>query len=247
MTSRDTAAFPDTRHSILRAVASGEPEARHAALGVLAAIYWRPVYTRFRLKWHLGPADAEDLAQDFFIEAMAGSMFERYDPARARFRAFLRVCADRFAANAHRGRQRLKRGGGATLISADIPGLERELASASAFASGAEADAWFDRDWVRVLFADAVAHLRADTAGTPREIRFTLLRRYDLDPARDADRPGYRDLALEYGLSLVQVTNHLAWARARLRGLLLERIRLLSGSDAEFRAEAVELLGLEPE
>jgi RNA polymerase sigma factor (sigma-70 family) len=231
---------------MLQAVASGDPDARQAALEALTAIYWRPVYTRFRLKWHLDPADAEDLAQEFFLQAVTGAVFDRYDPARARFRTFLRLCADRFAANAHRDRARLKRGGGATIVSSDLPQIERELASAPAFASDAEADAWFDREWVRASFGEAVARLQADTAGTAREIRFTVLRRYDLDPARDADRPGYRALALEYDLTVTQVTNHLAWARAQLRRRLLERLRELSCSEAEFQAEAAALLGQEP-
>jgi len=37
------------------------------------------------------------------------------------------------------------------------------------------------------------------------------------------------------------VTNHLAWARRELRRLVLERLRIVSGSDAEFRDEAREL------
>jgi hypothetical protein len=43
---------------------------------------------------------------------------------------------------------------------------------------------------------------------------------------------------------VTQVTNHLAWARRELRRLVLERLRLLAGSDAEFRAEAEDLFGV---
>ena len=51
MIGRSDAAFPSTRHSVLRAVASPDPEVRRAALEDLAAVYWRPVYARYRLKW----------------------------------------------------------------------------------------------------------------------------------------------------------------------------------------------------
>jgi RNA polymerase sigma factor (sigma-70 family) len=243
MTDRGIACFPDTRYSVLRVLRSDDAAARHAALDLLAAIYWRPVYSRFRLKWNLAAADAEDLAQEFFIQVVGGTVFERYDPERARFRTFLRLCADRFAAKAHRARGRLKRGGGVTLVPMDLPGLERELAAAPGFRDDDEADARFDRDWTHALFADALRQLETATAGTAREIRFTLFRRYDLEPAREADRPSYQALATEYGLTLAQVTNHLAWARRELRRVLLEQLRALCGSDAEFRAEAVELLG----
>ena len=49
------------------------------------------------------------------------------------------------------------------------------------------------------------------------------------------------------GLPVTQVTNHLAWARREFRRLILERLRELSASDAEFRSEARELLGVELE
>jgi hypothetical protein len=42
------------------------------------------------------------------------------------------------------------------------------------------------------------------------------------------------------------VTNHLAWARREFRRVVLERLRELSGSDAEYRTEARELFGMDP-
>jgi hypothetical protein len=91
--------------------------------------------------------------------------------------------------------------------------------------------------------SDAVEALRAGCTGTPREVRFRAFERHDLLPAREEDRPSYRDLARELELPVSQVTNHLAWARRELRRLVLERLRVLSGSDAEVRAEAAALLG----
>jgi RNA polymerase sigma factor (sigma-70 family) len=245
MMGRSDAAFPSTRLSVLSAVGSPDADARQAALEVLSAIYWRPVYARYRLKWNLSGPDAEDLTQDFFARAAHDNLFQDFDPARGRFRTFVRVCADRLAANARRGHRRLKRGGGATIVSLDVPGAERDLAGVPAGQSDDEADAWFDREWVRALFADAVERLRSATAGTSREIRFRLLCRYDLEPQRDADRPAYRALADEFGLPVTQVTNHLAWARRELRRLLLERLHALSASDAEFRDEVETVLGRE--
>ena len=53
---------------------------------------------------------------------------ERYDPAKAKFRTFLRTCLDRFVQNQQKADRAEKRGGGATLLSLDFPGAERELA-----------------------------------------------------------------------------------------------------------------------
>lgn len=218
-----------------------DPDLRRAAFQALAEVYWRPVYVRLRLKWRAEPADAEDLAQEFFARAMDRGFFDGYDPARARFRTYLRTCLDRFAANQKRNERRLKRGGGATLLPMDMADVERDLTPSAT--AGADPDEWFDREWVRSVFGHGVEALRAATAGTPREIRFTILERYDLLPAGDPDRPSYRALAGELGLPVTQVTNHLAWARRELRRLVLERLSLLCGSDAELREEAESLLG----
>ena len=213
-------AFPTTRRSVIDATRDENADVRRAAFDALVAAYWRSVYTHLRLKWRAQPADAEDLAQEFFARAMARGFFDGYDPARARFRTFLRTCVDRFAA-------------------------ERELAAATAGAAPeADSDAWFDREWVRGLFAEAVAELRAASMGTPHEIRFVVFERHDLAPAAGTPRPSYRALGDEFGLPVTQVTNHLAWARRELRRLVLDRLRTLSGSDAEFRAEAEDLFGV---
>lgn len=238
-------AFPTTRQSLIAAARAVDADARRAALEALISAYWRAVYSHLRMKWRAQPADAEDLAQEFFARAMARGFFDAYDPARGRFRTFLRTCLDRFAANARRGQRRLKRGGGARTLSLDFAGAERDLAAATCgTAPEAHADAWFDREWVRSLFTEAVEALRAECAGTPREIRFRVFERHDLAPGGGAPRPGYRALGEELGLPVTQVTNHLAWARRELRRLLLARLRVLSGTDAEFRAEAEDLFGV---
>jgi RNA polymerase sigma factor (sigma-70 family) len=241
--SSPSAAFPNTRLSVILAARQDDPDARRAAFQILVSAYWRPVYARCRLKWRAQPADAEDLTQEFFARAVARGFFDNYEPSRGRFRTFLRTCLDRFAANALRDEGRLKRGGGVTLLPLDFGDTERELARSGGLLPDADADAWFDREWIRGLLADAVDSLRRASSGTPKEIRFRVFERHDLEPMLEAERPSYRALAEEFGLPVTQVTNHLAWARRELRRLVLERIRSLAGSDTEFRAEAQALFG----
>jgi RNA polymerase sigma factor (sigma-70 family) len=237
------APYPSTRLSVILAARQDDPEIRRAAFDTLVRVYWRPVYTRLRLKWRAQPADAEDLTQEFFARAMDRGFFDGFDPARARFRTFLRLCLDRFAANARRDERRLKRGGGVRVVPLDIALAERELADGDAPGREADPDSWFDREWVRALFADAVQELRAQCSGTAREIRFQVFERHDLHAGAESERPGYRELATTLGLPVTQITNHLAWSRRELRRLVLERLRVVSGSDAEFRDEAAELFG----
>lgn len=210
--------YPTTRHSLVAAAGATAGAERQAAVEALIRLYWRPAYGRLRLKWQLQAADAEDLVQEFFAGLLEGEVFARYDPRRARFRTYLRSCLDRFAAKARRRERRLKRGGGAVHRPLDFAGAERELGAAQS----PDPDAWFDREWVRALLTYGVEELRRQSVGTQREIRFRVFETYDLVPADDASRPGYRDIAARFDLPVTQVTNHLLPKMAR-RGHHAER------------------------
>ncbi|HVE77710.1 MAG TPA: hypothetical protein VNA89_02555 [Gemmatimonadaceae bacterium] len=240
------ASFPATRHSLLDDLRGADAGRRHAAGDALCAGYWRPVYSYLRLRWGLNAEDAEDATQSFLAYALHRAIFDRYDPARARFRTFLRVCLDRFVANERKAAQRAKRGGGASVIpleTLDFAGAEADLAGAAP-AAGTDVDALFHAEWVRHLFARAVNALRLELRGAGREHQLRAFERYDL--ADDDARPTYAALAAELGTTPVQVTNHLAAARRAFRRHVLDQLRALTGSEAEFRAEARELLGVDP-
>ena len=59
-------------------------------------------------------------------------------------------------------------------------------------------------------------------------------------------RPTYAALARETGLRVTDVTNQLAWARRAFREIVLALLRDVCASDEEFRAEARDLLGVDP-
>jgi RNA polymerase sigma factor (sigma-70 family) len=225
--------------------AAGAPDSgmRRAAVEALIRLYWRPAYGRLRLKWRLQPADAEDRVQEFFAGLLDGEVFAGYEPGRARFRTYLRLCLDRFAAKADRDEHRLKRGGRGPHLPLDFAAAERELDLAD---ETVDPSACFDREWVRALLSHAVEELRGATLGTPREIRFRVFECHDLHAAEDGPRPGYREIADRFDVRPTQVTNHLAWARRELRRLVLARLAEVTGSDAELRDEAEELFGGSP-
>jgi RNA polymerase sigma factor (sigma-70 family) len=236
-------AFPPTRESLVRAAASPEPEVRRQAFGALAEGYWSPVYKYLRRKWRADAAEAEDLTQGFFTRAFEKRFFDRFDPSRARFRTFLRTCLDGFVANERQSAQRLKRGGGALLVSLDVEGAERELARDPA-ADPPDYEAWFHREWVRALFSRAVSALERRCREEGRATAYAVFRRYDLEET-EGDRPTYDALARELGIPATQVTNHLAAMRRELRREVLDALRALTASDDEYRAEARDLLGID--
>jgi len=244
--------FPATRHSVVAAIASADQATRRVAFDALVSAYWRPVYKYVRIKWRADREDAADLTQEFFARAFEKGSLGRFDPARARFRTFLRVCLDGFVANERKAASRIKRGGAVSFVALDFAAAESELsesaghstAGVTAASPAEDDDALFRQEWVRALFADAVTALRESCEATGKQTQFAVFERYDLDDDAGA-RPTYSQLAGELGIPATQVTNYLAFTRRELRRILLERLRALCASDDEFRLEARELLGME--
>ena len=235
------AQFPATRHSVLAAIRSHDGDVRRVAFDALVTAYWKPVFKYVRLKWSAPPDDAADLTQAFFLRAYEKEFFEGFDPARARFRTYLRTCLDGFVANARKAESRLKRGGGVTLVPIDFDEAERELGQRAHNAID-DFDAYFHREWLRSLFAAAAARLREACAARGRPDRFSVFDAYDL-AGDDAARPTYAELARRFGMSATDVTNELAAARREFRRLVLEALREQCASDDEFEAESRALTG----
>ena len=236
------APFPPTRHSIIGALDAPDAGARRQAWETLISAYWRPVYKHLRRAWNLASEDAEDVTQEFFAHLLDGGVLERFDPSRARFRTYLRVCLDRFAANVRKAGSRLKRGGGQTHLSLDFPGAERELGEM--IDTPGDVDELFRQEMIRSLFVAAVESLRVRCANAGKATQFAIFERYDLhETTGTGGAPTYAALAADFGVPITQVTNYLAAMRRAFRSIVLEELRAVCADDAEFRAEARELFG----
>ena len=210
--------FPSTQLSLIEA-AAGEP----LALEQVAALYWKPVYKFIRHKFGKSNEEAKDLTQGFFASALERDFFQRFDPAQAGFRTYLRLAVERFAATRHQAERRQKRGGDVETVplteSADAAGSPEEI---------------FFQEWRRQLFTLALEELRAECAATGRHTEWSVFEAYDL---ADAERPGYATLAALHGIKPTDVTNYLAWARRRLRALVTARLRGVTSGPRELRQE----------
>lgn len=228
--------FPETHQSVIEALASPDQATRARATDLVIRAYRAPIIAVLRHRFGLEPADAEDLAHDFLAQALDREWLQRYDPARARFRTFLRSCLAAFASTAHEAGGRLKRGGGAPHLSLD--------AAALAASPDASMETLFDREWVRSVLDMALGALHQECVASGREATWQVFVAREVEGAEDPV-PSYADLALRFGLPLTQVTNYLAWARPRFRSHVLQALRDLTASESEFRAEARALLGIE--
>lgn len=244
-TAPDTAArFPETRGSAVSAVGSEDPVARARAFDRLVRAYWRPVYAHVRLRWRRSPEDARDLVQAFFARAFEKKQLGGYETGKARFRTYLRGALDHFVADEARAAGRQKRGGGLVQLGLDFEDAETELGRAGP-RSAAEVEAAFDAEWTRALFEGAVAALERACAAQGKEVHLELFRRAVLGPELGelAVRPSYAELASSLGITVVDVTNHLAWVRRTFRALVIEELREITTSEAELREEARAVLG----
>jgi len=239
--------FPATRWSVIEAAQSPDGTERRRALETLCAAYWKPVYKYIRLRWNRLAPDAQDLTQGFFAEMLERDLLGRFDPGKSRLRTYLRVCVDSFVLNEAKAAGRQKRGGHLRHVALDFSGAEEELGTATldpaSIASPESLEEFFEKEWVRGLFALAIEDLRQFCLANGRERTFHLFEAYDLE---DDDAVSYEKLAARYGIAVTGVTNALAWARREFRRIALDRLRELCGSEDEFQREAKAAFGWEP-
>src|SRR5262249_22868975 len=160
----------------------------------------KPVYKYLRVKWRASIDDAQDTTQDFFARAMEKDYFDAFDPAKGRFRTFLRTLVDRFAANERKAAGRLKRGGGHIVVPLDFETAEGELAHYDVGVP-ADLDEYFHQEWIRTLLTLAVDDLRAEYESAGKALQFQVFRRYDLDAPAAAETATYGTIARELGVS----------------------------------------------
>jgi RNA polymerase sigma factor (sigma-70 family) len=230
------APFPTTRRSVVLALASSDAAERTRAFDTLVACYWKPLYKFARVAWGRSSEDAEDLTQSFFARAFEKESLAAYDVAKASFRTFLRLLFERHVNNEWKAGQRIKRGGGEVHL--DFESAEVEVAGELPTAITPEE--YFQREWVRSVFALAVDRLRERCEREGKQVQFAIFEAYDLDDDRGVS---YRELATRFDISETQVTNYLAAMRRRFREVVLDALREVTATDQEFRAEARALLG----
>lgn len=215
-------AFPDTRHSAISGLHDEDGAVRCRCMEAVTSAYWEPVRRYISMRWRESEEDSADLTQAFFSKCLQAGTLIQYEQAKGTFRTYLRTCLDHFVLSA-RKKARTR----------TVP-LEVDVAS-----SAESPEEVFHREWVRSLFSLATEDLRTSGNG----VRFGIFERYDLQDSER--RPTYDELAAEFGVTTASVTNYLAAMRREFRKAVLNRLRELTVTEREFRAEARAILGIE--
>jgi DNA-directed RNA polymerase specialized sigma24 family protein len=212
------ARFPTTRWSrVLAAGGRSTPEAG-PALAELCAAYWYPVYALIRRRGH-DPDEAADLAQDYFARLLEKGLLAAADPARGRFRAFLRTDCGFFLADARDRQAAQKRGGGITPVSIDARDAEGRYNVEPT--DELTPERLFDRAWAVALLGRALDRLAAEYAGTGRGALFEHLEP-TLTPGGSA--PRHAEIAERLGMTEAAVQQAASRLRRRYRGSLHEEV-----------------------
>jgi DNA-directed RNA polymerase specialized sigma24 family protein len=158
--------FPTTHWG--RVARAGDP----VALAELCAAYWYPIYAFIRRKGH-SPDQALDLTQAYFARLIEKETISAADPARGRFRAFLRADCAFFLANARNHDRALKRGGSFRILSINSGDAETRFGREPAHNDTPERR--FERDWAASLIGRAIERLeRHYRTGTRAEVFHVL-------------------------------------------------------------------------
>ena len=227
--------FPTTQWSLV--ISAGDPDAPLAreSLAALCSAYWYPLYAYIRRRGY-DPEKAKDLTQDFFARALEKGLLAEADPARGRFRSFLRTVCAHFLANRRDWEHARKRGGGRTIVPIDAAGAEGQYARE--LADGLTPERIFDRSWALTLLGRVLDQLGREYDEAGQAATFEALRGL---LAGDPDTPSYAAVAARLGTSegAARVAAHRL--RRRYGELLRQEIAATLADPAEIDEEIRDL------
>jgi DNA-directed RNA polymerase specialized sigma24 family protein len=219
--------FPSTRWSrILRPDGGGDLEA-------LARAYQAPIRAWLAARARCSAHDADDLAQEAFAWLLSSGFFAKADPARGRFRAFLKHALANFATEQWRKANAQKRGGGVTMTALGD-------GSEPADPSSRTPDQTLDDAWRRELLEQARVRLQRELEGNGRPVHWALFRDWFLADDAPLDHAA---LAARFGITRTDVANWLDHGKRRFRAILRDLVADTVGSEDELQDELRWLFG----
>lgn len=225
--------FQTTLWSVVLRAGGTEEAPKHAALGELCRLYWKPLWA-FCLGQGRRVEDAEDLTQAFFAHLLAHDTLRVADPERGRFRAFLLTSFKHFMAGEADYRQAAKRGGGAVHLSFEVEFKDAKLVPAAA---GLSPERAYDHQWASDLVARATAALAAEATAAGKSRWFELV-------AGPESGAAYTLVAAELATTEDAVKSFAKRTRRRFKELLEREIADTVGSPKEAEEELAYLVGL---
>lgn len=206
--------FRPTAWTQIRQARDADTTEARLAWDQLIGTYWKPVYFQVRRGGH-SVEDAKDLTQQFFASLIERDALAAVDPARGRFRTFVRACLEHFLANERDARRAAKRRG-----DFDVREAEPQFSAAGDF----------ERDWAATVLGRAFGQLRTQA---PREARVVK--------AQQSAGGSLAALAAELGTSEDNVKVLAHRGRKLLKELVLRELRTTVAKPGEEGEELADL------
>lgn len=208
------------------------------AMERLCRAYWQPLYAFIRREGH-GPAQAQDLTQEFFARLLSKDYLQHLRHREGRFRSFLLTFLKHFLADERDRACAKKRGGGNQLISLDE--LTTEERSWIEPREELTPDQIFERRWAQAVIDRALARLRAEYTQQGRGELFEQLK--DIQPGEHG-AVSYADIASRLNVAEGTIKSAVHRLRKRHREILREEIAQTVSSSEEVEEEIRNLLAV---
>ena len=222
--------FATTHWSVVLAAGQQDSPQAAEALETLCRTYWYPLYAYIRRRGY-SPADAQDLAQDFFAQLLRKNYPARADPAKGRFRNFLLHALNQFLADVRERALARKRGGGQVIISLDEAVEDRYRLEV---ADGVTPEKLFERRWAETLLDRALGRLRDEFVADGKAATYEVLKTFE---PGDQSPLSYGEAANRLGVSESAVKSMIHRLRQRHRELVREEIAHTVPTGADINAE----------
>jgi RNA polymerase sigma factor (sigma-70 family) len=220
--------FPQTDWLVIRRSPGASEEKMAAAREEICRIY-RPLVLHAIRSHASTPEEAEDLTQGFWLRFFQSNAAARADPAKGRFRDFLRGAIHHYLADQRDRAHARRRGGGAPHLSLDEPGAVDPAALSPGGAQRPVASA-SDTAWATQLLARAFALLEEKYARPGRRELFRALQPcLQEDDAQSA--VSYARLAEELGRTEDTLRSEAARIRKQFRLLVAQELNRQVGPE----------------
>jgi len=209
------------------------------AFGQVYRDYWYPVFAWFRDRGHRR-AEAEDLAQQFFLHLLSHQTLVRADASQGRFRAFLRGALRLFDINESVRQGRQKRGGGRVTVSLDSAESEERFQAEATLSTTETPDRAFDRRWGETILLRAIQRLEQEFRERQAIATFEATKAYLMVEVTGGE---YAEPARRLGITPNAMAAQVARMRCRFGKLVMEEVRRTVADPAEAAHELRSVLG----